>query len=220
MPSRIRFFALRGELGYKTATLRPGAVDPDRGKHGAEIVTPPSIESGNPSNAMKHQKRSQRSETILHAASLFAVLFAVWVLLSGQFTAMLLGSGAVASLLVTFVWLRAGGTEAESHPIHGFRWAVSFWPWLVKEILIANIDVAYRTLHPRLPISPRMIKVPYKTHTQLGTVIFANAITLTPGTVSVAVEKKSILVHALTAESADGVLSGEMHKRVCDLERP
>ena len=54
--------------------------------------------------------------------------------------------------------------------------------------------------------------------TDLGRVLFANSITVTPGTVSVDLDRDVITVHALTREAAEGVKSGEMNRRVRDVE--
>ncbi len=65
-----------------------------------------------------------------------------------------------------------------------------------------------------------MILVPAHQKTELGLVIFANSITLTPGTISVAAKEDEILVHALSFEGAAEDLSGDMDRRVCRLETP
>ena len=90
--------------------------------------------------------------------------------------------------------------------------------WLIKEIVLANIDVARRVLDPRLPIRPRLIRVKASQTGDLGRVIYANSITLTPGTVSVDMQGDEITVHALTADAADEDKSGEMDRRVTELE--
>ena len=155
----------------------------------------------------------------MHFAALFAVLLIVWVLLSGQFTFMHLGAGVLSSILVTFIALRKKISEKNGIPLKIFLTLFAYWPWLLYKIIMANLDVAYRVWHPRLPISPRYVKVPYTTKTDIGTVTYANSITLTPGTVTVAIDKRHFLVHALTGESAEELLDGEMHERVKILER-
>ena len=86
------------------------------------------------------------------------------------------------------------------------------------EIVKANIAVALRIVSPRLPIRPRVIRVRAGQRTDIGRVIYANSITLTPGTVTVDTEGDHITVHALTPEAAEGVLSGEMDRRVTRVE--
>ena len=89
---------------------------------------------------------------------------------------------------------------------------------LLWAIVKANIDVAWRILRPTMPISPRLIEVSAGQSSDLGRVIYANSITLTPGTVSVEMDGGKILVHALTKEAADDVESGDMDRRVTKLE--
>ena len=82
----------------------------------------------------------------------------------------------------------------------------------------ANLDVAKIILTPSLPISPRLIRVPGTQRTDMGLVTYANSITLTPGTITLDVRDGYLLVHALTAESAAGVRTGEMDAKVTALE--
>jgi multicomponent Na+:H+ antiporter subunit E len=154
----------------------------------------------------------------VHVVSLYLVLLSTWILLSGQFTPLHLGSGVVCSGLVTYLALRKGVADKEGHPVHLLTATLTYWPWLLSQILLANMDVIYRVWHPRLPISPCLLRVPRKTRTDLGTVIYANSITLTPGTVTVDVGEKNLLVHALTRAGGESLLDGEMQDRVRRLE--
>jgi len=155
---------------------------------------------------------------LIHATSLSAVLFGVWLLLSGHYTPLLLGLGGVSTLLVVAISLRMDVVDHEGHPLHlGLR-ILWYWPWLMVQVLRANVDVARRVLSPSLPISPRMFKVRATQRTDLGRVIYANSITLTPGTVSVELEDSVILVHALTAEAAEDLREGTMNRLVVGVE--
>jgi multicomponent Na+:H+ antiporter subunit E len=155
----------------------------------------------------------------MHFAALFVVLLVVWVLLSGQFTVMHLSAGVLSSLFVTFIALRKKISEKNGISLRIFPTLFTYWPWLLYKIIMANLDVAYRVWHPRLPISPRYVKAPYTTKTDIGTVTYANSITLTPGTITVSIDGRYLLVHALTRESAEELLDGEMLDRVKNLER-
>ena len=154
-----------------------------------------------------------------YAAGLVAVLAAVWLLLSGYFDKpLLLGLGAVSVALVAFISLRMRIVDDEGLPIQLPAGLVRYLPWLVVEIVKANVDVALRILRPDLPIRPRVIQVRAGQRTDVGRVIYANSITLTPGTVTIDTEGDHITVHALTKEAADGVLTGEMDRRVTRVE--
>jgi len=146
------------------------------------------------------------------------VLGLTWTLWSGYYTPLLLALGFVSVLVVVAICIRMGLVDDEGAPVELLPRLWAYLPWLMWEICKANVDVARRILDPRLPIAPRMIRVVAGQRRDLGRVIYANSITLTPGTVSVAVEGDEILVHALTAAAADGLAEGEMDRRVTRLE--
>ena len=152
-----------------------------------------------------------------HAVSLLASLIGLWLLLSGHYVPLIMGLGAASCLLVVFIALRMDVADHEGHPIHLSWRAVIYWPWLTWEIVKSNIQVARIVIDPRLPIDPRVIKVKAGQGDDVGLVTYANSITLTPGTVSIDVRGGTIEVHALTAEFAAGVESGEMDRRVTAL---
>jgi len=145
-------------------------------------------------------------------------LAVTWILLSGHFEPLLLGLGA-ASCIGVLVILRAMHLlEHEgTSPTMMLRLPL-YVPWLVLEIVKANLDVARRILSPRLPIDPCVIRVRASQAGDLCRVIYANSITLTPGTVSIDTEGDTITVHALHSSAAAGVETGEMDRRVTWLE--
>jgi multicomponent Na+:H+ antiporter subunit E len=87
------------------------------------------------------------------------------------------------------------------------------------EIVRSNLAATRIILHPDLPVRPRMVLVHAKQRSDLGRVIFANSITLTPGTVTVAVVGEDLYVHALDGDAAGDMDEGEMNLRVAALER-
>jgi multicomponent Na+:H+ antiporter subunit E len=168
--------------------------------------------------AKSKQLRGAGRRTVLHAISLGLVLFSTWLLLSGFFEPLLLTFGVVSCAIVLAVVHRMDVVDHEGHPVHlGWR-ILPYWFWLTVEIVKANIAVAKLIVDPKMPIGPVMIQVPTSQHGELGQVIFANSITLTPGTVSIRVSGRQILVHSITREMADDLLSGEMDRRVTRME--
>lgn len=146
------------------------------------------------------------------------MLYGLWLVLSGHFEPILLTLGGLSVIAVMAIAHRMDVVDREGHPLHlGWR-AMTYWPWLGWEIVKANIDVARIIITPSLPISPVMIRVGASQKTELGHVIFANSITLTPGTVAVDLGDKSIGVHALSAASARELAAGEMDRRVTAME--
>jgi len=153
-------------------------------------------------------------------ASLCAGLAAAWLAWSGHLEPGMLGFGALSVALVAFVSLRAGVFEEPSGP----RWIglrlLGYVPWLLWQILLANLHVARVILSPGPPVKPRLMRVTASQTSDLGRAIHACSITLTPGTVSLDIRDGRILVHALTAEAAAGLEEGAIDRRVTRLEGP
>lgn len=145
-------------------------------------------------------------------------LFTFWVLLSGIYTPFLLLAGLGASIAVALLAGRMEIADQEGHPVHFTRAAFTYWPWLVKEIALSGWQVAKIILHPRLPISPRLVRFRPSQTSTVGLVTHANSITLTPGTITVEAGHDSFLVHALTRAGAESVADSEMDRRVSRLE--
>jgi multicomponent Na+:H+ antiporter subunit E len=155
---------------------------------------------------------------VLRKLGLAIVLFILWILLSGIYQPFLISLGIVSSLFVAWIAHRMDVVDHEGFPIHLGPKAITYWPWLLWEIVKANIDVALIIVKPKLEISPVMFRSPASQNTEVGLVTYANSITLTPGTITVALNDGSVDVHSLTVEAADEVISGRMDKRVCQME--
>lgn len=151
-------------------------------------------------------------------ASLALTLAVLWVLLSAHFTPLLLGLGAASVLATLIIARRMNVIDHESYPLHLGARLPRFWLLLLIEITKANVDVAARIMGLR-PIDPRVVRVASAHKTDLARVMFANAITLTPGTVSIAVGKDHVVVHALSVEAAAELEKGYLAGIVPDLAR-
>lgn len=149
---------------------------------------------------------------------LVVVLSVFWVLLSGMLTPFLLAAGLGAALATALLARRMEIADREGLPLHLTLAAVTYWPWLVKEILKSGWQVARIVLDPRLPVSPTLVRFKPSQQSTLGLVTHANSITLTPGTVTVEADHDEFLVHALTREGADGLEGSEMDRRVSRFE--
>ena len=145
-------------------------------------------------------------------------LFIFWLLLSGIYQPLIISFGIASSLLVAWIAHRMDVIDHEGFPIHLGAKAITYWPWLIWEIIKANIDVAAIIIKPKLPITPTMFNSHASQKTEVGQVTYANSITLTPGTISVGVTDGMVEVHALTSQSADDVITGRMDKRVSQME--
>ncbi len=91
---------------------------------------------------------------------------------------------------------------------------IKYIPWLLKQILLANIHVAALVLRPRMPINPQIVTFKSKLETDISTVTLANSITLTPGTITIDIRDGVFYVHALSQKVADELNAGEMEDRV------
>lgn len=142
-----------------------------------------------------------------------------WFLLSGFTDPIHLGYGAVSATIVSLLshrHLTQGGSVRDGC-VRLVRTAV-FLPWLLWQIVLANVDVILCVLGVRA-IEPRMMRTRPATTTTFGLVALANSITLTPGTVTVDVEGDVLLIHALTRGAAKGIEDRVIEQRVLGLER-
>ena len=147
------------------------------------------------------------------------LLFVFWLALSGHFTWFLMGIGVAAALLSLFVANRMGTVHEEGVPVQLALGAVTYIPWLLWEIVKAALAVTRIIIDPRLPISPTMTRLRASQNTSTGINVYANSITLTPGTITTGVEGRTLIVHALEASGAADLEAGGMDARVSRLER-
>ena len=92
--------------------------------------------------------------------------------------------------------------------------ATAFLPYLLYEIVKANLDVAYVILHPDLPIDPRVVSYDPETEGRFERAVLANSITLTPGTLTIDANDDSFSVHALTENTRVGLEAGSLRRAV------
>ena len=157
---------------------------------------------------------------MLRALTTLILLFAFWLMLSGMFAPFLVAAGFGCALAVLLMARHMNRISEDGQPIH-LRWLAfaTYHPWLIKEILFSAWDVTKRILDPRLPITPTLVEFTPAQTTDIGLVIHANSITLTPGTITVEAEHGRFLVHALTREAAAGLAGSEMDRRCAVMER-
>ena len=154
----------------------------------------------------------------MHAVGLFAVLFGTWVILSGHFTPFLLIAGAISAALTVAITHRMD-LLARRLDFVGPLWRLPFyWLWLAGQIILWSRIVARKVLAPRLDIDPVMERVPSSQRSDLAKVMYANSITLTPGTISTDVGDGDIEVHALTHAAMEDLKTDEMDRRVSATE--
>lgn len=148
------------------------------------------------------------------------ILFLFWILLSGHFSALLLTLGLASIILVIWLVYRMDHNDKAPARVLISVGMLSYLGWLFWQVILDNINVARRIWSPSLPIKPAYRKINVSLKDPLIKTIYANSITLTPGTVTTEVGEDYFIVHALNAESLDALESGDMEKRLKRLEQP
>ena len=144
-----------------------------------------------------------------------------WLLLSGYWdNPLILGLGAASIALSTWMAMRIERKYPfESKGLSLVYRQHTFWPWLMLEIIKANISVLKCIWLPKkYPISPIIQQLRMAPQSRIARTVYANSITLTPGTISVEVRNDEVLVYALTKEGMEDLETGEMGRRVHKLE--
>ncbi len=149
---------------------------------------------------------------------LWVILFALWLVLSWHFTPLFLFFGVVTCSIAVLVAVRMGILDRESMPVHLAWRAATYVPWLVWEIFKSNVRVARIILSPRIRVDPSIVHFRASQRTDLGRFIYANSITLTPGTVTTGIVGDDFEVHAIVQEEIDGSEENIMNRRVAQLE--
>ena len=145
-------------------------------------------------------------------------LFLFWLTLSGHFEPLILFFGVFSCVLVTYIAWRMDREDRFAFVVPlTFRFA-GYLAWLIKEIFVANVNVARIILHPNLPISPIMVPFRVTQKSELGRMIYANSITLTPGTITTGTDGQTFRIHALTWHDVDGREEDEMDRRITALD--
>ena len=156
--------------------------------------------------------------TNLFCAPTLAGLILLWFFLSGYFLTLIVALGITSIALVIWLARRMDVVDHESHPVHMAVRGLVYFPWLILEVVKANVDVALAVMRGNNAIAPKTMQVKASQRSDVGRVTYANSVTLTPGTVTVDVDGDMFLVHALTRGSAASLETGDMDKRVTALE--
>ena len=127
--------------------------------------------------------------------STFLVLLLIWVLIAG-FDWMEVVLGSVVALILSIIISKyvnySFGIKIVWQLI---KFIFVYLPVFIYKLVLANLDMAYRVLSPKMPINPKIVKVPTNLKNDFSKLILANSITLTPGTLSLDIEEDGVLVH-------------------------
>ena len=152
----------------------------------------------------------------------FIILLGLWLVLSGKYDWFHISLGVVAALLVTVIQLRINKYLYYQKKIaneNSLSWSrlLLYVPWLIWQIILSSLQVAYVVLHPRMPINPSLLRFKTKLPNIAARVILGNSITLTPGTLTINIADDEFLVHTLTDASHSGIVDGSLPKQVAKL---
>lgn len=161
---------------------------------------------------------------LAHYIRFSCYLFIFWLLISGSLHLKFLVIGAVSSLIVAWFCMPLFTVPNRSHTKKYFVLAIRILPligytfWLIKELILSNIDVARAIWKKDLPITPIVMKFQIQFDNPLAIAMLANSITLTPGTVTLNTNAENIYeIHALTPAAIEGIEQGTMVKKIAAL---
>lgn len=162
--------------------------------------------------------------TMVHKLCMALVLFGFWMALSGRTETKFVVYGIITALVTTHITypllLVPNKDGSKRYFVFGASLPkfIVYFLWLMWQLVLANIDVLLATTSQELEIDPKVVRFYFKVDNPMASVMLANSITLTPGTVTLNVTDDGLYeIHALTKGAAEGVLDGSMQKKVADL---
>ena len=160
----------------------------------------------------------KKNISLRYIISLIVVLSLIWIGNSGYFNGLLLSLGAVSVAFVVFMAYRLDIVDEESQPLSVSRRIIVYWLWLLKSLVQSNITVVKRIWQGPKSINPVVARIPTSQKTEMGQTIYANSITLTPGTTTLDIQGDTLIVYALSYDGIRYLQGGEMDRRVKRLE--
>jgi multicomponent Na+:H+ antiporter subunit E len=161
--------------------------------------------------------RSRRSAAVGWTLRTAPVLAVFWLVLSGHVEPLPLALGALSVALVCWLAWRA---DLDRHHGMSARFALRlplFALWLGMKVLVSALAVVRKAWSPRLVLRPVVAPTPARDLPELAQVVYANAITLTPGTLSLDIDDNHIEVHSLEPAGVEELREGAMLRRVRQL---
>lgn len=155
---------------------------------------------------------------LLHLLVLFTLLFSTWLLLSGMFSAGFIAMGVISCLAVTILYKIIYKDKIEGVLIISFR-TVQYCLWLIKEIAKSSLDVSLKMWQLEPEISPTTQWLDTNFSDEIAITIFANSITLTPGTVTIGTKGGMLHIHSLTENGVTESSESGMLERVKKLTK-
>lgn len=111
--------------------------------------------------------------------------------------------GVLSAIVAAFGWRYFSQVGFSHLSLKKLLYLIAYIPVFFWAMIKANFDVAYRVIHPRMPISPGIVVIKTDLKSDSGKLALANSITLTPGTLTMDVEGDSMLIHWINVKSTD-----------------
>ena len=148
---------------------------------------------------------SEKKNKFTKKLLLFIASMIVWFILTATFHLPSVIIGVIVSVFVSIWFSNIFTAEPEKFfNLKRMAWLLYYLPILFWYILLSNLDVAYRVIHPAMPIKPGIVKIRTNLKTDIGRVALANSITLTPGTLTVNITDDGYLyIHWIYVQSED-----------------
>lgn len=142
---------------------------------------------------------------------LFLALVVVWLLVTGSFQWDELVVGVLAVLVILLAVRKLSDLYGGFRPTpRALLFLVVYGAIFLRELVKANLDVAFRVLNPALPIRPGIVEVKTRMSSPIGKLLLANSITLTPGTLTLDVKGDRMFIHWIDVRAQDVDQSTEM----------
>lgn len=130
--------------------------------------------------------------------ALFITLLAIWYFLSSEYTILFLIYAFISVLSTIFICMKMNLINIHSTMRYNFIIRVlKYYIWIIKSVLLASLDVSKRIWSAQGSSNSGFCKIKIPSTNEKGIVAFANSITLTPGTISVYLNKDSVVVHTM-----------------------
>lgn len=152
--------------------------------------------------------------------NMYVLLYLLWILLNGRVTAEILAVGVpVAGLVYSFGYLALGyRLSGDLLLLKRLGHILVFLAMVAWEVVKANVAIIRIVLSPHMEITPCLVRVKTDLKSAGARAALANAITLTPGTITVDVKDDVLWVHALTAEMAEGLKDWHVARQLARIE--
>jgi len=193
--------------GETTPLLPPLETELDRSGYAVETAP---VERGT------RRARLVRRASLGQFVLLAGLSYGFYLLVGGSLAVFDLVTGAIsAAIVATVLWrISLTGPVRPGKLVSRVARMLLYAPYLLYEIVVANLAIAYVVLHPSLPIDPEVVEFDAAVWSELPVTTLANSITLTPGTLTVDVTRQHFTVHTLTGGAREDLLDGGLERAV------